>query len=106
MGELADTGVAVTVVCPGYIKTNHSSNAVRGSGGGYPEGHTSKGVPPEQLARETLLATAQKKPELVSAALDARLASVIRALCPAFLFSVMQKRARKELKERSGNKSD
>merc|ERR1712014_537004 len=47
--EVADQGIKVTTVCPGYIKTGHSVNAVR-SGGEYPEGHTSKGVPPEILA--------------------------------------------------------
>lgn len=100
--ELTDTGVTVTVVCPGYIKTGHSSNAVRGSGGGYPEGHTSKGVPSEQMALETLVATARQQSELVSSALDAKLARAIRVLCPPLLFSIMQKRARKELRERPG----
>jgi short-subunit dehydrogenase len=100
--ELADTGISVTVICPGYIKTGHSTNAVKGSGGGYPEGHTSKGVPAEQIAIETLAAAACKQPELVSAAFDARAGRVIRSLCPPLLFSIMQKRARKELKEREG----
>merc|ERR1712178_679148 len=43
--ELVDKGVAVTVVCPGYIRTEHSKNAVRGSRGGYPEGKKGKEVP-------------------------------------------------------------
>lgn len=100
--ELADTGVSVTVVCPGYVKTGHSTNAVQGSGGGYPEGHSSKGVPAEQMALEALTATARQDPELVSCALDARLARIIRVCCPPLLFSIMQKRARKEMRERAG----
>lgn len=99
--ELADTGVSVTTVCPGYIKTGHSANAVRGSGGGYPEGHTSKGVPPESIAWETLVATSRGRAELVSAALDAKLARVLRSCCSPVLFWVMRRRARKELRERN-----
>lgn len=100
--ELVDTGISVTVVCPGYIKTNHSQNAVQGSDGGYPEGHTSKGVAPELLAIEALTAVARKKAELVSSAIDARIATMIRGLCPPVIFSLMAKRARKELRERCG----
>merc|ERR1712150_148933 len=99
--ELADTGISVTTVCPGYIKTGHSLNAVRGTGGGYPEGHTSKGVDPEVLAQEILAAVASCWPELVSAALDAKLARLIRTLCPPLLFLIMRRRAQKELQERA-----
>merc|ERR1712187_795204 len=98
--ELVDTGISVTTVCPGYIRTGHSANAVYGSGGGYPEGHTNKGVEPDVLAREILSAVAKRRPELVSAALDAKIARLLRAFCAPVLFWVMQKRARKELRER------
>mmetsp|Transcript_50058 Transcript_50058/g.116204 ORF Transcript_50058/g.116204 Transcript_50058/m.116204 type:complete len:291 (-) Transcript_50058:68-940(-) len=98
--ELADTGLSVTVVCPGYIKTGHSANAVHSSASGYPEGHTSKGVPAEAMAWETLVAAAQQRDELVSAALDAKVARLLRALCPPLLFWIMRRRARKEMRER------
>eukprot|EP00928_Gymnodinium_smaydae_P092058 TRINITY_DN75838_c0_g1_i1.p1 TRINITY_DN75838_c0_g1~~TRINITY_DN75838_c0_g1_i1.p1 ORF type:complete len:304 (-),score=54.49 TRINITY_DN75838_c0_g1_i1:5-883(-) len=93
--EVSDAGVSVTVVGPGYIKTGHSENAVVG-GARYPEGHTAKGVPPEDLARDILLAAAQKRPELVPAALDARVARQLRNCFPPLLFWVMRRRARKE----------
>lgn len=98
--EVEDSGISVTTVCPGYIKTGHSLNAVHSSSGGYPEGHTSKGVPPESLAREILVAVSNRRQELVSAALDARLARLLRTLCPQLLFWVMRRRARKEMRER------
>jgi len=98
--ELADTGVLVTVVCPGYVRTGHSLNAVRASSLGYPEGHSSKGVAPEDMAREVLLATARRKPELLSAAPDAKLARLLRTLWPPLLFWIMQRRARKEMQQR------
>eukprot|EP00927_Polykrikos_kofoidii_P077735 TRINITY_DN74653_c0_g1_i1.p1 TRINITY_DN74653_c0_g1~~TRINITY_DN74653_c0_g1_i1.p1 ORF type:complete len:301 (-),score=47.01 TRINITY_DN74653_c0_g1_i1:124-1026(-) len=99
--ELADSGIAVTTICPGYIKTGHSLNAVRGSGGGYPEGHTSKGVDPNVLAVEALTAIGNRRAELVSAAFDAKVAALLRVLCPSLLFAIMRRRARKELKERA-----
>jgi len=99
--EVADFGVTVTTVCPGYIATGHSQNAVYGSAGKYPEGHTSKGVSPDVLALEVLAAVARRRPQLVSAALDARVACLLRALCPALLFWIMRRRARKERRERA-----
>jgi len=103
--EVSDAGIAVTVVCPGYIKTKHSLNAVHSTSAGYPEGHTSKGVSPDVLAEEIISAVAHRKPELVSAALDAKLARLLRTLCPRLLFWVMRRRARKEMHERNGNAS-
>lgn len=99
--EVAESGVSVTTVCPGYIATGHSQNALRGEGVKYPEGHTSKGVRPELLAPKVLAAVARRKPELVPAALDARLARILRTCCPNLLFWIMKRRARKEARERS-----
>lgn len=99
--EVADSGIFVTTVCPGYIATSHSLNAARGEGVKYPEGHTSKGVAPEVLATQVLTSVAQRRPELVPAALDARVARMLRTLCPSLLFLVMRRRARKEQRERA-----
>lgn len=98
--EVADNGISVTVIGPGYIATGHSANAVHGSAGKYPEGHTSKGVPPEILAPQVLAAVARRRAEFVPAAFDARLARMLRTLCPSLLFCLMRKRARKEKHER------
>ena len=99
--EVEESGISVTTVCPGYIATGHSQNALRGEGVKYPEGHTSKGVRPEILAPKVLAAVARKKPELVPAALDAKLARLLRTCCPSLLFWIMKKRARKEAHERA-----
>jgi len=99
--ELVDTGVSVTTVCPGYIQTGHSRNAVRGAGGGYPEGHTSKGVPAERMAREALVAASRRRAELISAAPDAKIARLLRSCWSPLLFWIMGRRARKELRERA-----
>jgi len=100
--EVEDSGISVTLVCPGYIATEHSSNAMKGEGVKYPDGHTSKGVPPEVLAPNVLAGVARRQPEMVPAALDARLARLLRILCPRALFSIMRKRARKEQHQRIG----
>lgn len=100
--EVADSGIAVTMVAPGYINTAHSAGAAHGSGGKYPEGHTSKGVAPEVLAVQVLAAAARKKQEIAPAAVDARIARLLRCACPPVLFWAMVKRARKERREREG----
>jgi len=95
--EVADSGVSVTMVAPGYIRTRHSQNAARGNGKLYPEGDVQmKGVPPDAMAFEILVAVARRQPEIVSAGWDAKAARVLRCLCPSMLFGIMQQRARKE----------
>lgn len=77
--EVADSGIVVTMVAPGYIKTRHSQNAKRGNGGEYPEGDIlQKGVPPEVMAPEILAGAARKVPEIVPAAWDAKAAHILR----------------------------
>lgn len=98
--EVADKGISVTNVCPGYIATNHSKNAAQGEGVRYPEGHTSKATLPEVLAPKVLAAVARGVPEVVPASVDARFARYLRILCPRLLFWIMRKRARKEERQR------
>lgn len=77
--EVADSGIVVTMVAPGYINTRHSQNAARGNGGEYPEGDVlQKGVPPEGLAPQVLAAAARQLPEIVPAAWDAKAAQLLR----------------------------
>mmetsp|Transcript_73226 Transcript_73226/g.136843 ORF Transcript_73226/g.136843 Transcript_73226/m.136843 type:complete len:374 (-) Transcript_73226:46-1167(-) len=99
--EVADFDIKVTTVCPGYIRTGHSANAVRTSSG-YPEGHTNKGVDPVPLAHELLTAAARQQAEMVPAAIDARAARFLRTCCPNLLFAIMRKRARKERRSLTG----
>jgi len=94
--EVEDKGVTVTLVAPGYIATNHSKNAASGDGGGYPEGHTSKATRPEVMAPQILGAAGRRQPEFVPAALDARVARMLRCACPSLLFKIMSKRMKKE----------
>jgi len=96
--EVAEDGISVTTVAPGYIKTGHSLNALRGDGSLYGklDETTKKGVAPEVLAPRILAGVARRQAELVDAPLDARFARLIRHLCPSLLLCIMRRRAKKE----------
>jgi len=96
--EVADEGVAVTTVAPGYIRTGHSFNALKADGSKYEklDESTQKGVDPEVLAPQLLTAVARREAEFTPAPLDARFARILRTLWPRAFFSLMVKRARKD----------
>jgi short-subunit dehydrogenase len=56
--ELGDTRIKITLVCPGFIRTNVSINALTGSGDklGTMDEATDKGMSPERLAYKILAA--------------------------------------------------
>lgn len=64
--ELGDTPIQVTLVCPGFVHTNVSINALAGDG--LPQGTmdeaTNKGMTPEEAARRTLRAIRKGKEEV------------------------------------------
>ena len=64
--ELGHTPIQVTLVCPGFVRTNVSINALGGDG--RPQGTmdeaTEKGMSPEEAARRTLRAIRQGKEEV------------------------------------------
>ncbi|MFN4080287.1 MAG: SDR family oxidoreductase [Saprospiraceae bacterium] len=64
--ELADTPILVTLVCPGFVRTNISINALTGDGApqGAMDEATSKGMRPEVLARKILNAIRKRREEL------------------------------------------
>jgi len=64
--ETTKQGIAVTIVVPGYIKTNVSENALRGDGSRYgttDETHQ-RAMLPEDAAPKIIDAVAKKKPEV------------------------------------------
>lgn len=64
--EIYDDNIDVTLVCPGYIKTNVSKNALTADGSKYnqmQEGQK-KAMPPEEFAQKLFPKLAQKKPEI------------------------------------------
>lgn len=87
--EVAENGIAVTTVCPGYIATEHGRHAARRVGTHVVE-DVAKGISPHVLAPKVLAGIARRKAEMVPAALDARLARLLRTIFPSLFFSMMR----------------
>lgn len=67
--ELFQHNVSVTLICPGYVRTNVTINALRGDGSANQvmAESTSGGFSPEEFATKALRAIAQRKREVVIA---------------------------------------
>ena len=63
--ELSDMHIKVTLICPGFVHTNVSKNALTGDGAklGTMDEATEKGMEPERLAHKILQAIADGKEE-------------------------------------------
>lgn len=64
--EVYDDNIEVSLVCPGYIKTNVSKNALTADGSKYNqmEEGQKKAMAPEEFAQKLLPKLAQRKPEI------------------------------------------
>ncbi len=64
--EVYDDNIDVSLVCPGYIKTNVSKNALTADGSKYNqmEEEQEKAMSPEDFAQKLLSKLAQRKPEI------------------------------------------
>jgi dehydrogenase/reductase SDR family protein 7B len=91
--EVASRGVGVTVVCPGYIATEHSASAVGGDGKA--DGNSAKGMAPEELARQMADAVAEGRAELVASQFSGKAAMLLRRLAPKLLFKYLERGAAK-----------
>lgn len=91
----------VTLVCPGYVRTSLSLNAVTGSGAAYAkmDESTASGMQPETLAAAVLAAVATGEREVVATDTKTRLAILSRALLPGLLANYMAVRAQSGWKE-------
>uniref|UniRef100_A0AAY5L6V8 Dehydrogenase/reductase SDR family member 7B n=1 Tax=Esox lucius TaxID=8010 RepID=A0AAY5L6V8_ESOLU len=98
--ELEHYNIQVTVVSPGYIKTNLSLNAVTGDGSKYgvEDKTTTAGRDPKDVAQVVLMAVRHRSKDIVLAGLLPTLAVYIRTLWPTLFFKLMATRARKEQK--------
>nr|XP_053650235.1 dehydrogenase/reductase SDR family protein 7-like [Cherax quadricarinatus] len=93
--EVADSGVLVTVVSPGYISTNLSLNAVTGDGSlyGTMDATTASGMSPEKVAEHIVGSLINGYEELVLAPLSHRLAIILHTLAPSLISRIMKSRA-------------
>ena len=74
-------------MCPGYIKTSLSLNALIGDGSshGVMDRRTERGMSPLHAAQSVVLAVAEGKRELVLAVPLYQFAVYLRVLCPSLL---------------------
>ncbi|ELR15573.1 Dehydrogenase/reductase SDR family protein 7like, putative [Acanthamoeba castellanii str. Neff] len=93
--ELEKQGIAVTLVCPGYIKTDLSLNALTGSGTSYGkmDETTAKGYEPAYVAQRVMQAVSEKRDEIMVAKPDATAGVFLKVLCPSLLKTILRKRA-------------
>ncbi|KAM3863451.1 dehydrogenase/reductase SDR family member 7B [Diretmus argenteus] len=98
--EMERYRIPVTVISPGYIRTNLSLNAVTGNGSKYGvlDKTTAMGWDPRDVAQAVLKAVRQRSKDVVLAGPLPTLAIYIRTLWPALFFKLMSSRARKEQK--------
>ncbi|XP_006894531.1 PREDICTED: dehydrogenase/reductase SDR family member 7B [Elephantulus edwardii] len=98
--EMKQHGIEVTVISPGYIRTNLSLNAITADGSRYGvmDKTTAQGQSPTEVAQDVLTAVGKKKKDVILADLMPLLAIYLRTLAPGFFFTFMAFRARKEQK--------
>jgi dehydrogenase/reductase SDR family protein 7B len=87
--------IAVTLICPGFINTNVSKNALTGNG--TPQGKvdvaTGNGMSPERCAKRMLKAIKNKKEEVYIAGVKEKLGVHVKRFFPK-LFSVLVRKIR------------
>lgn len=98
--EMERYQIPVTVISPGYIRTNLSLNAVTGDGSKYGvlDKSTATGRDPTEVAQAVLQAVRHKSKDVVLAGALPTLAIYLRTMWPALFFKLMSSRASKEQK--------
>ncbi|KAM9099868.1 dehydrogenase/reductase SDR family member 7B [Sarcophilus harrisii] len=98
--EMQQHEIDVTVICPGYIQTNLSLNALTADGSKYGvmDKNTASGRSPAEVAQTVLTAVGKKKKEVMVADMLPCLAVFLRTLSPRLFFYIMAMRAKKERK--------
>ena len=91
--ELYDDNISVTLICPGFVNTNVSMNALTGDGRKQNklDSATAKGLKPEDFAKIALRAIDQKKQEIVIAGFREKLAVYVKRFFPLLLSNIVRK---------------
>lgn len=90
--ELDPAAIKVTLVCPGFIRTNVSINALTGSGEqlGTMDDATNKGMEPERLARKILSAIEKGREEVYFGGKEV-FAVYLKRFFPKYLSKILRK---------------
>gem|GEM_PF-58028 len=92
--EVYDAGVRITMVCPGFIRTEISLNAVVGNGSkqGTMDEKTGKGLTPEACAEQLVGAAEKQRPEVLIGRSEV-FAAYLKRFLPNVLRRIMRKAA-------------
>lgn len=93
--EEAHNGLVVTMICPGFVSTNVSLNALTGDGSaqGKMDTQTKSGIKPEDFAVAMADAIEANKPEVYIAGFKEKLGIYLTRFCPALFRKLIQKMA-------------
>ena len=85
--------IKVTTICPGYIRTNISLNALneKGSKFGKMDSNQEKGIAPEECAARILEAVRNDKKEIYIGGMKEIAAIYMKRFFPSFLFDQVRK---------------
>jgi short-subunit dehydrogenase len=94
--ELGEAPIHISMICPGYVKTNVSINALTGDGSaqGTMDPSTGAGMDPANLAQKILKAVRAKKEEAVFGGKET-LGVYLKRFFPKFFSNMMKKRSLK-----------
>ena len=97
--EVASSGVRVSCISPGYIRTNLSHGAIRGDGSkhGQLDETTAKGADPDLVATQILdsVMAAKRTDFIVAATISAKFALILKFFAPSILEKLLVKRFKK-----------
>lgn len=87
--------IAVTLVCPGFVNTNVSINALTGNGTPQEkmDAATQNGIAPTKFARRMAKAIHKKKQEVYIGGFKEKLAVFVKRCCPKILSKMIRKLA-------------
>ena len=93
--EVAGQGIAVTIICPGYIRTNASHNALEGDGKPHNrlDNDIAGGLAPEKCARQIVRAIERRRPEVYVARYE-MLGLYINRFAPGLFRRIAQAKVR------------
>lgn len=91
--EVYADGIKVTLVCPGYVKTNISLNAVMGDGSkqGKMDAGQASGISPEDCAKSIIKAIQQNKREIYPAGLKELSGVYMKRFFPGIFSKMVRK---------------
>ena len=82
--------IKVSIVSPGYIATNHSTNAISGNGSVFSDKEESHGYSADYVAARTLTKAAKGDREIVVAYIKVKLLIIIRYMFPGLCFRILR----------------